>query len=164
MKINSISAPGRREPGPWSLRPADRRDAEAVTELVDAAYNHYVERLGMLPGPMTLDYASVIADYQVTVAESDGDIVGVLVLGRNDEGFVIENVAVHPSRRGSGLGRALLELAEHEARRSGADAILLYTHEKMTENLALYSRIGYVEYNRRSHGDFSLVHMSKPLA
>jgi hypothetical protein len=33
----------------------------------------------------------------------------------------------------------------------------------MTENLALYSRIGYVEYDRRSQGDFSLVFMRKHL-
>src|SRR3712207_8724201 len=43
------------------------------------------------------------------------------------------------------------------------DSIYLYTHEKMTENLALYSRIGYVEYDRRSQGDFSLVFMRKHL-
>ena len=29
------------------------------------------------------------------------------------------------------------------------------THEKMTENLKLYSRVGYVEYDRRSQGELS---------
>jgi hypothetical protein len=33
----------------------------------------------------------------------------------------------------------------------------------MAENLALYSRIGYVEYARRSQGEFSLVYMWKHL-
>jgi hypothetical protein len=33
----------------------------------------------------------------------------------------------------------------------------------MTENLALYSRMGYAEYARRSQGTFSLVYMRKPL-
>jgi hypothetical protein len=33
----------------------------------------------------------------------------------------------------------------------------------MTENLALYARIGYVEYDRRSHGEFSLVYLRKQL-
>ena len=145
------------------LRPATEADAGKVAELVDAAYGHYVERIGRLPGPMTEDYAAVIGNRQVTVAESEGTIVGVLVLGVNDEGFGIDNVAVHPSRRGTGLGRALLELAEAEARRAGFDSIYLYTHEQMTENLALYSRIGYVEYDRRSRGDFSLVFMRKQL-
>jgi len=33
----------------------------------------------------------------------------------------------------------------------------------MTENLAIYSKIGYIEYDRRSQGDFSLVYMRKHL-
>ena len=76
---------------------------------------------------------------------------------------MIENVAVHPSHRGKGLGKALLEFAEDEARRAGFDSIYLYTHEKMTENLVLYSKIGYVEYDRRSQGKFSLVYLRKNL-
>ena len=62
-----------------------------------------------------------------------------------------------------GIGRALLERAELEARRAGYDSLALYTHEKMAENLALYARIGYVEYDRRSSGDFSRVFMRKRL-
>jgi ribosomal protein S18 acetylase RimI-like enzyme len=146
-----------------AFRPADESDAAHIAELVEAAYGHYVERIGMLPGPMTEDYAEVVRGRQVTVAEAGGAIVGVVVLGVDDDGFVIENVATHPSHRGVGLGRALLELAEAEARRSGFDTVHLYTHEKMTENITLYSRIGYVEYDRRSQGDFSLVYMRKPL-
>jgi ribosomal protein S18 acetylase RimI-like enzyme len=134
-----------------------------VSALVNAAYGHYVERIGMLPGPMTDDYAEVIRSSQVTVAESHGTIVGVIVLTTTDEGFVIDNVAVHPSHRGKSLGKALLQLAEAEARRAGFGSIYLYTHEKMTENLALYSRIGYVEYDRRSQGKFSLVYLRKNL-
>jgi ribosomal protein S18 acetylase RimI-like enzyme len=134
-----MTGPAPHQPGGFSLRPATESDVPSVAELVDAAYRHYVQRLGMLPRPMTDDYPAVIRDRQVTVAEHDGAIVGV-------------NVAVHPSRRGTGLGRALLQFAEAEARRAGYDAIHLYTHEQMTENLALYSRIGYVEYDRRSQG------------
>ena len=117
----------------------------------------------MLPGPMTADYAEVIHNHQVTVAERQGDIVGVIVLTVTDEGFLVDNVAVHPGHRGTGLGRALLQFAEAEARRAGFDSIYLYTHEKMTENLALYARIGYVEYDRRSQGAFSLVYLRKHL-
>jgi GNAT superfamily N-acetyltransferase len=145
------------------LRPATGSDAASVAALVDAAYGHYVERIGMQPGPMTDDYAEVIHDRQVTVVEHGGAIVGVVVLAVTDEGFLIDNVAVHPSRRGTGLGRVLLQFAEAEARRAGFDAIHLYTHEQMSENLALYSRIGYVEYDRRPQDGFSLVYMRKQL-
>jgi GNAT superfamily N-acetyltransferase len=147
----------------YFLRSANVADVPKVSALVDAAYGHYVERLGMLPRPMTEDYSEVIANRRVTVAESHGTIVGLIVLAVDDEGFLIDIVAVDPSYRGKGLGRVLLEFAEAEARRAGFDSIYLYTHEKMSENVAIYSRIGYVEYDRRSQGRFSLVYMRKHL-
>ncbi len=148
----------------YSFRSAIGTDVPKVAALVSAAYGQYVERIGILPRPMTDDYTEVIANRQVTLAESHGKIVGVIVLTVDDEeGFLIDNVAVDPSHRGKGLGKALLEFAEAEALRAGFDSIYLYTHEKMTENLALYSRIGYVEYDRRSQVDFSLVFMRKHL-
>ena len=69
----------------------------------------------------------------------------------------------HPSLHGKGLGRELLQLADAEARRAGFGSIYLYTHERMTENQALYARIGYVEYDRRSEKGFARVYMRKPL-
>jgi ribosomal protein S18 acetylase RimI-like enzyme len=147
----------------YSFRSATGADVPKVAALVDVAYGHYVERLGMLPRPMTDDYAEVIANQRVTVAEGHGTIVGVIVLTVDDEGLLIDNVAVDPSYRGKGLGRALLEFGEAEARRTGFDSIHLYTHEKMTENLAIYSTLGYIEYDRRSQGGFSLVYMRKHL-
>jgi ribosomal protein S18 acetylase RimI-like enzyme len=147
----------------YLFRSATESDVPKVAALVDAAYGHYVKRLGVLPRPMTDDYAEVIANQRVTVAESHGTIVGVIVLTVEDEGFLIDNVAVDPSYRGQGLGRALLEFAEAEARHTDFDSIHLYTHEKMTENLAIYSKFGYIEYDRRSQGDFSLVYMRKHL-
>ena len=147
----------------YAFRRANDEDASNVAGLVDAAYGHYVERIGRPPGPMTEDYTDVIRNRQVTIAESRGTIVGVIVLTVTDEGFLIDNVAVHPSHRGTGLGRAFLEFAEGEACRAGFDSLYLFTHEKMTENLTLYSRIGYVEYDRRLHGDDSLVYLRKRL-
>ena len=151
------------QPPSYPLRPADERDAPDVTACVKAAYQHYIERIGKPPGPMLDDYAEVIRDRQVTVAESRGRIVGVLVLAVADEGFLLENIAVDPSHHGKGLGRTLLELAEAEARREGFDSIYLYTQEKMTENLALYSKIGYVEYDRRTEKGLNRVYMKKAL-
>ena len=148
----------------FAMRTATAADAPAISLLVDAAYRHYVERIGFPPRPMQDDYTQVIRKAQVTVAEDDAAIIGVIVLGVDAEGFFIDNVAVHPSYRGRGVGKRLLEFAEAEARRAGFDSIYLYTHEKMTENIALYSRIGYEEYDRRRQDGFSLVYMRKPLA
>jgi hypothetical protein len=42
----------------------------------------------------------VIRNHHVTVAERDGAVEGVVVLRVTDEGFLIDNVAVHPSHGG----------------------------------------------------------------
>ncbi len=146
-----------------SLRPATVPDVPRLTELVQAAYGHYVERLGEPPRPMTDDYAEVIRTHRVTVAERGGEILGLVVLGAGEEGFFVDNVAVDPSHQGIGAGKALLEHAEIAARDAGFDSIYLYTHERMVENLALYKRIGYVEYDRRRHGGARIVYLRKNL-
>ena len=157
-------APGARaRPQAASLRPASAADVPRLTALVEAAYGHYVERLGGPPRPLTDDYQQVVRERDVTVADRDGEIVGLIVLAADDEGFLVDNVAVDPSHQGTGVGRALLELGEDAARRAGHDSIYLYTHERMTENLALYARIGYVESDRRPHGGADIVYLRKRL-
>jgi ribosomal protein S18 acetylase RimI-like enzyme len=90
-------------------------------------------------------------------------MVAVLALDVTEEGFLIDNVAVHPSCQGNGLGHDLLRLAESRAREAGYTSIYLYTHEKMTENQALYARFGYAEYLRRTDNGLTRVYMRKSL-
>ena len=42
-------------------------------------------------------------------------------------------------------------------------SLYLYTHEQMSENRALYSKIGYIEYDRRVEYGFARVYMRKSL-
>jgi len=146
------------------LRRAGPDDAQRLADLVAAAYGHYVERMGTEPRPMTYDYAEVVRDFDVTVAELDGQVVGLVALTTDDEGFCCDNVAVYPSHQGTGIGRALLRHAESQARHAGFDSIYLFTHELMTENRALYERNGYEEYDRRGpFGSGMVVFLRKPL-
>ena len=145
------------------LRPATAADVPRLTELVDAAYGRFVERIGGPPQPMTRDYAEIVRDRDVTVAESGGEIVALLVLAVTDEGFLIENVAVDPAHQGAGIGRLLLESAEEAAGATGFDSLYLYTHERITENVELYERIGYVEFDRRPAGEGKVVYLRKQL-
>jgi hypothetical protein len=57
----------------------------------------------------------------------------------------------------------LLAFAEAEARRMGARALRLYTNEAMTENLALYGRLGFVETHRAVEEGLRRVYMTKVL-
>jgi ribosomal protein S18 acetylase RimI-like enzyme len=149
--------------GEIQIRSAKAEDARSVAACVNAAYKHYVARIGKPPAPMLEDYAQVINERQVSVAERNGAIVGVLVLTRNENDFRLDNVAVEPSYQGLGIGRTLLELAESEARRQGLGSISLYTHENMVENQSLYARIGYVEYDRLAENGYARIYMWKVL-
>lgn len=131
----------------------------AIEEIVERGYGVYVERLGLRPGPMNDDYPEQVRRGLVSVLEEDGVVVGLIVLVEDHERLTIENVAVDPDRQGEGHGRLLLEFAEQTARAAGLDTVSLYTHEKMTENIALYSRLGYVEDERRPTEAFSRTFM-----
>jgi len=148
---------------PWTLRRADITDAPAIGECAVEAFRHYIPRLGLTPIPMTKDYGAAIVNAQVWVAQQQERIVAALVLDVTDEGFLIDVIAVRPAQQGTGVGRALLELAEHEAVRQGHDSVYLFTNEKMTENRALYERIGYVEYKRLAFAERTRVFLRKQL-
>ena len=144
-------------------RPATAADSAGFAECVRAAYTHYIERIGTSPGPMLDDYDQVVRDHHAYVVEDGGDIVGVLVLMEKKGGLLLDNVAVLPSRQGGGLGRRLVEHAESEARRLGHRHLDLYTHQRMTENIAMYLRYGYEEVDRRTERGFPRVYMRKRL-
>lgn len=149
-----------------TTRPARPADVAAIRRLVLDAYRHYPPRLGVTPAPMTADYAALVAggDVQaVHVAEKDGVLVGVLVLAAYPDHLVVENLAVAPNAQGHGVGSALLALAERQAAAAGLRELRLYTHERMTENLAYYPRRGYVETHRSDDGGFHRVHFAKQL-
>jgi GNAT superfamily N-acetyltransferase len=110
-----------------------------------------------------MDYAYEIREHQVWVVEQNGQVIGALVMCIKEEGFLLDVIAVEPFHQGTGVGRLMLEFAEAEAQRQGFDSIYLYTHEKMTENQALYKIIGYIEYDRRFEAGLARVYMRKQL-
>jgi len=146
-----------------NLRLATIMDRPLVEAIVRGAYSHYVPRIGREPGPMLDDYGSLIRDGRVHVLDDDGTIRGILVLIPEEDTMLLDNVAVAPSSQGKGFGRRLLEFAEQVARQGGYRSIRLYTNEVMTENIALYARIGYLETNRGEEKGLRRVYMIKAL-
>jgi len=147
----------------WTIRRATESDAASIADCAVEAFRHYIPRLGLTPIPMTKDYGAAIANAQVWIATQEDRTIAALVLDVTDEGFLIDVIAVRPGQQGTGLDRALLELAEREALRQGHDSIYLFTNEKMTENRALYERIGYVEYKRLAFAERTRVFLRKQL-
>jgi ribosomal protein S18 acetylase RimI-like enzyme len=99
----------------------------------------------------------------VWVAHDAAEVVGVLVLHERDTALLIENVAVHPSRQGRGIGRALVAFAEEQARAAGLAEVTLYTNARMTANLRFYPALGYAETGRRAEDGFDRVFYRKRL-
>ena len=144
------------------IRKARLCDVSAIQNCVEAAYQHYINRIGKPPGPMLDDYAEVIEHHKVFVAETE-NIVGVLVLIQKSIGVLLDNIAVHPEQQGKGLGKRLINLAETETRASGFKKLDLYTHECMGENIELYKSLGYTETERKEEQGYNRVYMQKCL-
>jgi GNAT superfamily N-acetyltransferase len=147
--------------GSIDVRPAGPADAAAVSDLVDAAYQGYVPRIGQRPAPMDADYAALIDAGLVWVAESEAVILGVLVLVVHSDHLLLENIAVAPGSQGRGVGSLLMQTAERHARDARVPEIRLYTHEAMTENHAYYARRGFTETHRAVDDGFSRVFFTK---
>src|SRR5690242_4603686 len=147
-----------------AIRQATEDDLPAVADVVVRAYKPWIERIGRRPAPMDSDYAALIAAGEVHILEADGRTVGLVIVRELGDHLVVDNVAVDPDHQGRGHGRALLAFAERRAAELGLDELRLYTNALMTENIALYRRLGWRDYDRHSERGFTRVYFRKRLA
>ena len=69
---------------------------------------------------------------------------------RNDVGEAsVGNLVVRADRRGRGLGTKLVEALIAELLRRGAEVIFLEVEDTNAPAIAVYTRCGFTEYNRR---------------
>jgi ribosomal protein S18 acetylase RimI-like enzyme len=147
------------------IRQAEAGDESAIRDCAEQAYARYVPLIGRKPAPMIADFAAQIAAGEVYVATDDeGAFQGFVVFYPEDGHVMLENVAVLPRAAGRGVGKSLIAFCEDAARRHGLSAVHLYTNEKMTDNLSIYPRLGYVEVARRTENGFNRVYFEKSLA
>lgn len=143
------------------IRIARPEDVATIADIVRAAYTPYIARIGREPGPMLDDYDTLVRQGNVQVLEEGGAVVAILVLLPCDDHLLLDNIAVAPAAHGRGHGRRLVAHAEAEARRQGFAELRLYTHVLMTENIALYARLGFSETHRATQKGFARVFMRK---
>ncbi len=149
--------------GVTKIRPARAGEADGLKAVAEAAYAPYIERIGRRPAPMDADFTAHILRGEAFAADLANGLCGYIILFPRGDHLFVENVAVHPDAQGGGIGAALLEFAEAEARRRARSALELYTNAKMTENLSLYPRLGYRETGRRREAGFDRVYFRKDL-
>ncbi|KAL1876263.1 hypothetical protein Daus18300_002891 [Diaporthe australafricana] len=144
-------------------------DAEAIKQIVMSAYSKYVPRMGgQEPAPMTADYHTIIASHSQEVfilrRESDGIVLGSILLSDPGDGSVkVNNLVIDSAAQGRGYGRLLMGFAEDVASARGRIALTLFTNEKMSENIVLYPKMGFVEVERKVEDGYSRVYFRKAL-
>lgn len=147
------------------IRLAELKDLAGIRECAALAYARYVPLIGRKPAPMVADFECQIASEMIYVAVDEINCLqGFVVFYEVEEGIHLENVAVLPGAAGKGIGRALIRFCESECLKRGFDTVHLYTNERMTENLSIYPRLGYVEVDRRIEDGFSRVYFEKRLS
>ncbi len=145
------------------IRKATRFDIPEIETCAVAAYTLYVERIGREPAPMVADFAASISKGHLYIAQEDGQVVGFVVFYPAQDHVHLENVAVAPAFQNRGIGTKLIRFVERKARQDGYARIELYTNARMTENLELYPRLGYEQFDRRVEDGFDRVYFRKTL-
>jgi ribosomal protein S18 acetylase RimI-like enzyme len=143
------------------IRPAGAADAAAVKAVTDAAYHHYIERIGVVPQPMEADHAADVAAGRVFVTGEP--VVGLVVLDAFEDHLFLDSIAVHPDAHGRGVGGRLLRFVDARARALGLPEIRLYTNAMMWENQKIYPKYGYEVVERRVDGPYDRIHYRRRL-
>jgi len=147
---------------PHMIRQAVADDEAAVRACAEQAYAPYVGVIGRKPAPMLADYKAQIAAGHVYLCTGEHNAVqGFIVFFAVDRHMFLENVAV--AKAGRGIGKSLIQYCEAQAVRLGLGSVHHYTNAKMTDNLSIYPRLGYVEVQRRSEDGFDRVYFEKRL-
>jgi ribosomal-protein-alanine N-acetyltransferase len=77
------------------------------------------------------------------LAANDGRVAGYLCTWNISNELYVNNIAVAPELRGRGLGRALLEFAEEQARAWGCRVMILEVRASNDAAVHLYEKFGF---------------------
>jgi len=133
-----------------TIRDAQAADAEVIAELLDelgypaepAAVKERLERL-------------LIVGDRVVVAELAGSVVGLAhlhvspTIEHERPAAKLGALVVSKAHRGQGIGRALVETAEAEARRRGSGVFFLTTSKRRDDAHGFYESLGLGQTGRR---------------
>ncbi len=127
-------------PAPIGLRTMEREDLPAVLEIERRSFAQPWSRAFF-----DKELATPFAQLVVAVEEGGSRplIVGYTCRWRVTDEVHLLNVAVHPERRGRGVGRLMLEGVIAEAEDCGARVIFLEVRAGNVAGRRLYRRLGF---------------------
>ncbi len=133
-----------------TIRDARAADAPAIALLLDQL--GYPAEVGAVEG--RLERLVIVGD-RVVVADLDGQVVGLAqlhvspALEYDRPAAKLAALVVDDAHRGRGIGRALVEELEAEARKRGCVLLFLTTSERRDDAHAFYERLGLEQTGRR---------------
>jgi GNAT superfamily N-acetyltransferase len=135
-----------------TIRDARGADAEQIAGLL--AQLGYPTQPSAVVG--RLERLSIVGD-RVIVADLEGRAVGLAhlqvapAIERDRPAAKIGALVVDEAHRGQGVGRALVEALEREARTRGCELLFLTTAERRDDAHVFYERVG-LEHTGRRYG------------
>lgn len=146
-----------------AIRKARPDQVAEVRDLTWRAYAKWLDVTPVKPRPMTADYNAAMHEHRFDCLYRDDILAGLIETVPQDGELLIVNVAIDPDHQGRGFGTRLMRHAEGLAMTAGLRATRLYTNKLMTENIALYERLGYRFEKETRHGPIVAVHMARLL-
>jgi GNAT superfamily N-acetyltransferase len=133
-----------------TIRDAEASDAEAIAGLLEQL-GYTADTAGV---EARLERLAIVGD-RVVVADVEGRPVGLAhlqvtpALERDRPAAKIGALVVDEARRGEGVGRALVEAMEREARTRGCEILFLTTAARRKDAHGFYVRVGLEETGKR---------------
>jgi [ribosomal protein S18]-alanine N-acetyltransferase len=118
-------------------------DLDAVLEIESAAFSRPWTRCHFL------DEIESVCGHPTVAVAPDGTVAGFLCLSQVLDEAEILDVAVSSRRRGTGVGRLLVESALAASRERGASMVCLEVRVGNLAALSLYRRLAFREVGRR---------------
>ena len=145
------------------IRLASANDRHAIEECIAEAFQGYTQRIGRRPASMDREFLPLIYAGCVHVCESEGNILGVMVVSEHADHVEVSSVAVRPSAQRRGIGKALMIAAEAIATKRRLRVIRIYTNAALPELARYYERIGYRIVDHKLDKGYDRVFLEKLL-
>ena len=145
--------------GVLSIRAAQLADAPAIAAVIRAAFEPYRGRLQPTPSALSETAETIaarLAKGRGFVAEGGGRIVAcILTVANSAEELYVGRLAVHPEWQGRGIATRLMAAAEEMARKDGFAFLALGVRLALTDNRALFEKLGFRFHSAERHPGFS---------
>ena len=146
---------------PWPATSVIRahawQDWEALLALIQRAFAFMEQRIDPPSSLNRMDAEGLArkAENETCFLAHDGrQITGCVFCRSAGNALYISKLAVDPAHQGKGIGKALMDRAEAEARELGLPALTLETRVELVENHALFASMGFEKTGASAHPGF----------